>query len=88
MSTFTPTPQVVLSMDMGDSLSFFENSRNKRGATPIERGRFSDFIKTYGDKLSFIFSSDQRGNLIKFRTSWGMGGSTNQSTFTLEILDA
>jgi len=88
MSSFTPTPQVVLSMDMGDSLAFFENSRNNRGSTPEERGKFSDFIKTYGDKLSFVFSSDQRGNLIKFRTSWGMGGSTNQSTFTLEILDA
>ena len=80
-----PTPQVLLSLDLVDSLQFFEGSRARRPG--YENNNVSDFIDKFVDKLCFIFTSNQKGNLINFRSSWGREES-GQSSFRMEILDA
>ena len=80
-----PTPQVILSLDMVDALLFFEDARNQRAG--FEGKTVSDFINKFADKQAFVFTSNEKGNLINFRSSWGREES-GQSSFRLEILDA
>ena len=80
-----PTPQVILSLDLGDALLFFEDARNQRAG--FGGKTVSDFINKFADKQAFVFTSNEKGNLINFRSSWGREES-GQSSFRLEILDA